>query len=259
MQKLKDILKISGNKTKAFLKRRWIVIKSIPWYGWVSGIFFMGLQYGVYRLANFIAQISGTIAWAYCPKIPFDNNIPLIPFFVLFYVFSYVFWIFGPVAISLTKKDNYLNFCIGYPIALLIGFIILVAAPTYMDRAAEGLINIGSKGGFFNWLLGVVYSSDGDNRAFNLLPSYHCLISLYMYLGVARRKEVTLTFRIYSIIAVVMICLSTVFTKQHYIVDTFAGLGITLIVYFVIKWINPGKRILDRRLFKTNSQNLETK
>lgn len=237
-------------KIKAFFKRRWEVIKSIPWYGWVAGIFFMGLQYGVYRLADVIAKASGTIAWAYCPKIPFDDSIPLVPFFILIYVYSYLFWIMGPIAVSLTKKDNFINFCIGLPASMLVGFVILVAAPTYMDRAAEGLIDVAKQPGFFNWLLGIVYSSDGSNLGFNLLPSFHCMLSLYMYLGVARRKEVSLTFRIYSVVMVILISLSTVFTKQHYVVDIFAGLAIAAIVFFIVKWINPGKRILEKQTLK---------
>lgn len=246
--------KVSSNKKdgkiRSFFKRRWEVIKSVPWYGWVAGIVLMGLQYALYRLGDVIAKNSGAMAWAYVPWVPFDDYIPFIPGFVIIYVFSYVFWIFGPAAVSLTKKDNFINFCIGYTASLLIGFVILAAAPTYMDHTPYIEI-LNKNNDFLSKLLLIVYSSDWNNQAMNLLPSFHCLISLYMYLGVARRKEVSLAFRIYSLVAVFFICLSTVFTKQHLIMDVPAGLAISIIVYFIVKYINPGKKILEKRVNKT--------
>ncbi|MCQ2793988.1 MAG: phosphatase PAP2 family protein [Bacilli bacterium] len=250
MEKTQDHPITFKQKLKVFWAKRWKVIKSIPWWGWASGVILICLQYGTYRLADAIAHASGTIAWAYIPKIPFDDAIPLVPFFVLIYVYSYPFWIMGPVAISLTKKENYLNFVIGYICAILIGGIILTAAPTYMDRNAEGLIDIGSRGGFLYWLLGLIYGSDGGARNYNLLPSFHCLTSLYMYLAIAKRKEISFSFRVYTLIMVILISLSTVFTKQHYVLDIFVGYAIALVAYFTIKLINPGQKIMARLALK---------
>lgn len=248
MNAKKEPSKKSEGKIKAFFKRRWEVIKSIPWYGWVAGIVLMGLQYAIYRLADVIAKAGGITPWV--PYIPFDDYIPFIPGFVIVYVFSYAFWIFGPAAVSLTKKDNFINFCIGYTSALLIGFVILTALPTTMDHTPQ--IEILEKNGdFLSKLLLLVYSSDGNHQAMNLFPSFHCLISLYMYLGVARRKEVSLAFRIYSLVAVFFICLSTIFTKQHLFIDIPAGLAISIIVYFIVKFIDPGKKILEKHANKT--------
>lgn len=223
-------------------------IKAIPRYGWILGLVYFGLQYGMYRLANWIANLTGTVSWAFVPKIPMiDDHIPVVSIFVVIYLFSYVFWIFGPIFASLTRKENFINYIIGLSAAYIIGFLIFVFAPTYMDRGAEGLLNIASQQGFFNHLLGIVYSSDGSDLAFNLFPSYHCLISIYCYLGIRKQQEVSKGLRVYSLVMAILICLSTVFTKQHYFIDIIGGLSISFICYAVVQKINPAQRMISRR------------
>ncbi|MBR7082031.1 MAG: phosphatase PAP2 family protein [Oscillospiraceae bacterium] len=223
-------------------------IKRIPVWGWIIGFVYFGLQYGMYRLAELISRLTGTVEYAFVPKIPFiDDRIPIIAVFAVIYLFSYVFWICGPIAASLTKRENFINYIIGLSAAYIIGFLIFIFAPTYMDRAAEGLMDAAAKPGVFNGLLNMIYSNDGSALAFNLFPSYHCLISLYCYLGVRKQPEISVGFRAYSLIMTVLICLSTVFTKQHYAIDIVGGLAISIVCYIVTERLDPGGKIVARR------------
>ncbi len=227
-----------------FFKR----IKDVPVYGWVFGIVYFILQYAMYRLADLLSRVFGTINWAFMPKIPFiDDKIPVISFFVIFYLFSYVFWICGPIIASLTEKRNFINYIIGLSAAYIIGFLIFLFMPTYMDRAAEGIMAYAERPGLFNALLKIVYGADGGNLAFNLFPSYHCLISLYCYLGIRKRNEVSKGVRIYSLVMTILICMSTVFTKQHYFIDIIGGLAISIICYAVVQKLDPAKHFLKER------------
>ncbi len=226
---------------KSFIKR----VKDVPVYGWVLGIVYFILQYAMYRLANLLSRVFGTINWAFVPKIPFiDDRIPVVSFFVVFYLFSYVFWICGPIIASLTEKRNFINYIIGLSAAYIIGFLIFLFAPTYMDRAAEGLMAYAERPGIFNALLKVIYGADGGDLAFNLFPSYHCLISLYCYLGIRKRTEVSKGVRVYSLVMTILICMSTVLTKQHYIIDIAGGLGISILCYAVVQKLDPARRFL---------------
>lgn len=211
------------------------------------GVVLFILQYALYRLAVLLSEWTGTIYFVFVPKIPFDDFIPLVPIFVIIYIFSYAFWLFGFIAASKTTKSNYINFLFVVLISFLIGFLILWLAPTKMDREAEGLIEYANSNKPLAWLLKMVYDMDGSSVAWNLFPSYHCLISLCCFLAVFRRKEIRLGFRIYSLVMVILISMSTVFTKQHYFVDILGGLAIPIFVYVIIYFINPGKRILDKR------------
>ena len=227
------------------MKRFWETVKSIPSWGWIVGFVYFGLQYGMYRLGDWISRLTGTIERAFPPKIPFDDLIPIIPVFAVIYLFSYVFWICGPIAVSLTKKRNFVNYIVGLSLAYLIGFLFFVFLPTCMDRSREGLMEVASRPGLFNWLLSIIYGADGSGMAFNLFPSYHCLISLYCYLGVRKQPEISKGFRIYSLIMTALICLSTVFTKQHYVLDIAGGLGISLLCYWLVGIWDPGKKYAE--------------
>ena len=143
---------------------------------------------------------------------------------------------------SLTKKRNFVNYICGLSLAYLIGFLFFVFLPTYMDRTAEGLMEAAKQPGIFNAMLATIYAADGSEYAFNLFPSYHCLISLYCYLGVRGQEEISRGFQIYSLVMVVLICLSTVLTKQHYVIDMVGGFGIAFFCYNLMGRLDPGKR-----------------
>lgn len=228
---------------KTFLSK----IRSIPRFGWLFGFGYCALQYGMYRLGDLLSRLLGTINYAFAPKIPFiDDRIPVVAIFAIIYLYSYVFWICGPVAASLTSRRNFVNYITGLSAAYIIGFLFFVFMPTYMDRVQEGLMHVADKPGVFNFFLKIIYGADGSNIAFNLFPSYHCLISLYCYLGVRRQPEISKGFKIYSFVMVILICLSTVFTKQHYAIDIAGGLLISLLCYVIVKKLDPGKRYCEK-------------
>ena len=227
------------------LKQR---LGEVPRYGWVLGVFYLAFQYGLYLLADLLSHVLGTIDHAFVPKIPvLDDMIPVVPAFIVIYLFSYVFWVFGPIIASLTEKRNFLNYMIGLTAAYLIGFLIFVFAPTYMDRTAEGLTEIAAQPGIFQQWMAIVHAADGGNLAFNLFPSYHCLSSLYCYLGIRKREEVSRGIRVYSVIMTILICCSTVLTKQHYLPDVAGGLGIALVCYLIVQKVDPAGKILKKR------------
>ena len=229
------------------MKRFLDKIKSIPWWGWVTGIFYFALQYGLYRLGAWLSRVLGTISYAFEWKIDaVDDLFPVVPVFAVIYLFSYVFWICAPVAVSLTKKRNFINYIVGLSLAYLLGFLFFIFLPTYMDRGKENLMAIAAAPGFFHQLLGTIYEADGSAMAFNLFPSYHCLISAYCYLGVRKQPEISRGFRIYSLVMAALICLSTVLTKQHYIVDCFGGVAISLLCYWLVNKLDPGAKLSAR-------------
>ena len=218
-------------------------IRSVPRWGIAAGIIYFAVQVGLYRLGAYLSEAAGFIAFAReCRIAVIDDRIPLIPVFAVIYLFSYVFWIMGPMAVSMTKKRNFVNFIAGLTMAYLIGFAIFVFVPTYMDRVKEGLLGAAAKPDIFSRMLNVIYSADGGETAFNLFPSYHCLISAYCYLGVCGQEEISKGFRVYSFIVAVLISLSTLFTRQHYFADMIGGIGISLFCWMLMNKLDPGKR-----------------
>ena len=107
-------------------------------YGVIIGLFSLAAQHGIYLLANTLAGVVGNEA--ILPIIDqIDNAIPVLPIFVIPYVWAYLFWGMAPMAASKCKTDHFKDFLAAYLIACAVGGLILVFVPTYMDRVAEGL------------------------------------------------------------------------------------------------------------------------
>lgn len=213
-------------------------------FGWMSGLGLFAFEGIIYKGTELLSALIGTGGNAWCPKIPaIDDKIGLAPIFVLIYVFSFFFWICGPAVASLTGIRNHHNYMIGLAISYIIGGIVFTFFPTHMDRVAEGLMDVYDRKDFFSWILSIVYFFDGKEIATSLFPSFHCVSSVYCYLGIRKQPEITKGFKVYTFIMAVLICLSTLFVKQHYFLDVVSGILLPIIVYLVVEKINPGKRI----------------
>ena len=65
-----------------------------------------------------------------------------------------------------------------------------------------------------------VYSVDAAD---NLFPSIHCLVSWLCYAGVRGKRSVPVWYQRASCVMAVLVCVSTVTTKQHVLVDVAGG------------------------------------
>ncbi len=103
---------------------------------------------------------------------------------------------------------------------ILLCTLIFLIYPTRIDfrPMSEGT-------GFFRWVCRFLYAND---RPMNVFPSLHCFEAIAVHLatfasgyGKAHRA-----FQIGSAVLVVLICLSTVFIKQHSVLDVLGGAAV---------------------------------
>ena len=108
-------------------------VRVIPRWGWGFGLLCLALEYGLYRMGAWLSVVLGTAARAIPCKIPvIDDRISLVPVFVVIYLFSYVFWVCGPAAVSLIGRRNLINYLAGLILAYGIGFLFFILLPTCM-------------------------------------------------------------------------------------------------------------------------------
>ena len=197
-------------------------------YGVIIGIVSVALQHGLYLGAHKLSLIVGNTP--VCPKISaIDDLIPIISLFLIPYAWSYVYWAMAPMAVSKCSTAHFKKYIAAYIISCLMGAVIIIFMPTYMDRAAEGLTAEPTPEILRFW-----YTLDGGDMAYNLFPSFHCINSTISYLGVMGRKEIPKWYRIYSLVLTVLIYVATVTVKQHYIVDVLGGIAIAFIGWFTV-------------------------
>ena len=211
----------------------------IKGYAIPIGILYLALQHCFYLAGHYLASWFGFTP--FLPKIPLDDMIPIVSVFIIPYIWSYVYWAMGPMVVSKCKKDHFADFMAAILVACTAGMLVLAFFPTFMDRVAEGLFVVPQNPTIFDKLRMFWYSLDGSEMAYNLLPSFHCLNSTLCYLGVARRKEIPLWFRIYSLVITILIYASTVYVKQHYVLDIVTGVILAVIAYTVCKKFHWGR------------------
>ena len=156
-----------------------------------------------------------------------DDRIPFIPSFVIFYVMWYLFLILIPLLILKYNKkvfDKYIVVSIVY--AILEG-IIFILFPTTMNRQPLVVTDIST------WVVDIIYKV--DTPVCNLFPSAHCAFSILFIISILDVKEVKKEYKILIIISSLLIILSTLFIKQHVVVDVLGALLIVPIYYILRK------------------------
>ncbi|MHC1716379.1 MAG: phosphatase PAP2 family protein [Candidatus Dojkabacteria bacterium] len=175
--------------------------------------------------------VNRLISGGYNLHIPLDEYIPLVPIFVIPYLFGIIFWI-GTILVVLVKQNRFdtILFNIKMIVAGITSVLIYIFIPTYITRP-----ELGSKDIFSN-ILNLVYSNDNVHNA---APSGHtfftllCLFQLYSLFP---------KYRVVWIVLSTLIISSTVLTKQHNILDIVLGIVFALI-------INYGVDILKKKFY----------
>lgn len=171
----------------------------------------------------------------------FDDKIPVIPVFVLIYFGCYIFWIINYILISNIGKEHCYRFLTADLLGKLICGIIYINYPTTNIRP-----DITTSGVFVD-MLKFLYKIDAAN---NLFPSIHCLVSWYCFAGLRKCKSIPAWYRYFSLFVTVMICISTLVTKQHVIIDVIGGVILAELTwqlsqriqfYKIYKYINNEK------------------
>lgn len=166
---------------------------------------------------------------------PLDSKIPILPWFAFIYVGCYLFWAFNYMMVGRVNKEHFYRFISNIFLGYIISGIIFCIFPTFIVRPDLSEIQ-----GLGKAVVAYVYNSD---TPVNLFPSMHCQISWYCYLGVRKQKEIAKSYQYFSLIMAILVCISTVVIRQHYVVDIFAGIAIAELSYFIARHTNYWKVI----------------
>ena len=84
--------------------------------------------------------------------------------------------------------------------------------------------------GIWDLLAGWLYSIDAAD---NLFPSIHCLVSWFCFLGIKDQKRIPTWYKGVSFTLAVLVFLSTIFTKQHVLVDVAGGVILAQVCFIL--------------------------
>lgn len=146
---------------------------------------------------------------AYSADIWIDHAIPLVPPWIVVYMAGY-FMVFAPMFL-IKYRDEMVWVAVHYFIMLSIAFAIFHFMPVYMGRT------FAQDGDVFG---GMTRFQQKTDTALNTFPSLHVALNLFAGLFVLSRSR---RAGIFFVLMSVMIAISTLFVKQHLLVDVIGG------------------------------------
>lgn len=167
--------------------------------------------------------------------MPIDNNIPYISYFVIFYIIWYLLLFLIPIMIYFYDKNILKEYALVYCICSIISTIIYILFPTTISRD----VNIANN--FTNTLVKFIY--EYDTPALNCFPSLHALESMLWMLYVGFNKKFIFFIRVSVNTICIGIILSTLFIKQHVIVDIIGSLLVLILGYNISKLLLKNNKI----------------
>ena len=170
-------------------------------------------------------RIITTSKYHYDITSPIDNLIPIIPATIIIYLGCYVYWLINYVLGAGQEDDEAYKFLSADLFAKLICMVIFIAFPTTNTRPVL------EDNGFFTEALKMLYQIDAAD---NLFPSIHCLTSWFCLIAVRKNPNIKTVYKIISVIITVAICVSTLTTRQHVIVDVAGGIALAEFSYLIV-------------------------
>lgn len=157
-----------------------------------------------------------------------DDMIPFMEVFVIPYIFWFFFIAFC-TAYPLLKyeKEDYWRFMIFLGTGMTLFLIISTIFPTiqYLRPGHFERDNI------FTRLVAVFYKYDTST---NVFPSMHVYNAIGGAISIRYSKRFSKGWKIFSYFAALSIVLSTMFIKQHSVIDVVSGIGLALVMYYFV-------------------------
>ena len=173
-----------------------------------------------YVISNTLFQSGKNLA------LSLDKEIPFVSLFVFPYVYWYIFIIVGLIFLLSKDRKEYLRALMAIYIGMCICFAFYYLYPVEISRPVVENNTIPNK------LVNIIYKND---RPFNCFPSIHVL-NTYIIMRFTKIKDNKYWFYYTNIIGILII-LSTLFIKQHFILDGVVAIILAEIVILVVKKI----------------------
>ena len=196
-------------------------------YIYISAVLIIALilNEAAYMLGRLIAQGAPHTDMT----LPLDLMISMVPFTVILYFGSFLIWLIFYTIITGwdAKAEIYLTperffsaydrgrFLAADALAKAICFLFFIFLPTTAIRPEI------TGDGVWDAMMLFLYRIDSAD---NLFPSLHCLISWMCWIGLRGRRDLHPVIRHLPLVIAILICLSTLTTKQHVILDVFGGI-----------------------------------
>lgn len=200
------------------------------------------MLYLVFYLTVFFI-LDFTMKPKYIIHCPMDDIFPFCEYFAVLYFSWFPAFLLGLVGYMIYDKWDFQQLWFIMFSGMTFCFLIYILFPNGLDLRPD-LPNRN----IFCWMMNMVWRADA---AVNVCPSIHVSSSVAVALVTARSKLfVKRRFRqALIIIWMILICISTMFVKQHSMIDVLCGMAVSLVLY-VIAYHTNWRRLLEHGRLK---------
>lgn len=156
-----------------------------------------------------------------------DDIVPFNEVFILAYVFWYVLIVISLVYFALYNVDSFRKFSKYIFITQIVAMTIYIILPTRQDLRPE----IFPRDNFLTDIVELIYTADTNT---GVCPSLHVAYSIGIASVWLREKGVSVIWKGFVLVSVVLICLSVMFVKQHSALDLFAAIPVCLLAELLV-------------------------
>lgn len=158
---------------------------------------------------------------------PLDDLIPFCEWFLIPYVFWYVLIVISLGYFLLYNVDSFKRLQTFIIITQIVAMAAYILFPTRQDLRPTEF----ARDNLLTQLAGLLYTFDTNT---GVCPSLHVAYSLGIASVWVKEKGVSPWWKTFVVIAVILICLSTAFVKQHSVVDIAAALPVGLLAEGIV-------------------------
>lgn len=179
-------------------------------------------------LILWFAHLKETIIPRHIMYSRLDSMIPFIKEFVIAYYFWFAYMAIAFIYLGLASKSDFYRLELFLVLGMSVSFLVFIIYPNaQFPRPAVPGSDI------FSSLVNFIYTHDGTN---NVFPSIHVCNSIGVHLALVNCEKLKdkIMIKALSFTAALSICASTVFIKQHSIIDVAGGTVLALMIYLFI-------------------------
>lgn len=156
-----------------------------------------------------------------------DDLIPFCEWFVIPYVFWYGLIVFSLGYFLLYDVPRFRQLQTYIIITQVVAMACYIFFPTRQDLRPD----VFERDNFLTNVVSLLYNLDTNT---GVCPSLHVAYSIGIASTWLRKQDAPIGGKIFIVIAVILICLSTMFIKQHSAVDFFAAIPVCLIAEWLV-------------------------
>lgn len=189
----------------------------------------------VYFLLYFLTENFIPIEKCHVIHSKLDDMIPFCEYFLIPYVFWYLLIVLSLLYFALYHVENFKNLSKYIMVTQAVAMAVYILYPNCQDLRPLSF----ERDNLFTRCIGLLYSLDTNT---GVCPSLHVAYSLGIASTWLKEKKAPILWKLFVVIAVILICMSTALIKQHSVVDILAALPVGLLAEWLVFHTNLLKR-----------------